>query len=88
VEISSEDYVKQAVTDVEPGFLRKVHKCLPTRVAMPLSQSYRPEIDGSAELDAKRGQNCQSLIGVLRWVCELGRIDIMAVVAMLLRYVV
>jgi hypothetical protein len=85
--MSSEDYVKQAVSDVETE-LQKVDKCLPTRVGTPLSQGYRPELDGSAELDAIRGQYYQSLIGVLRWICELGRIDIMVSVSMLSRYVV
>jgi hypothetical protein len=64
--MSSEDYVKQAVSDVETE-LQKVDKCLPTRVGTPLSQGYRPELDGSAELDAIRGQYYQSLIGVLRF---------------------
>ena len=34
--MSSEDYVKQAVSDVETE-LQKVDKCLPTRVGTPLS---------------------------------------------------
>jgi hypothetical protein len=84
--MSLEDYVKQAVADVETE-LHKVNKCLPTRVATPLSQSYRPELDASVELDAQRGQYYQSLIGVLHWICELGRIDIMVAVSMLSRYV-
>jgi Reverse transcriptase (RNA-dependent DNA polymerase) len=85
--MSSEKYVKQAVADVETE-LEKVEQCLPTRVTTPLSQGYRPELDQSRELDGKRGQYYQSLIGVLRWICELGRIDIMVAVSMLSRYVV
>jgi hypothetical protein len=45
-------------------------------VTTPVSQGYRPELDQSRELDAKRGKYHQSLIGVLRWSCELGRIGI------------
>ena len=85
--MSSEKYVKQAVSDVEQE-LSHVDRCLPTRVATPLSQGYRPELDQSRELDAKRGQYYQSLIGVLRWVCELGRVDILVAVSMLSRYLV
>jgi hypothetical protein len=85
--MSSEKYVKQAVSDVEKE-LSSVDKCLPTRVTTPLSQGYRPELDQSRELDAKRGQYYQSLIGVLRWVCELGRVDILVAVSMLSRYLV
>jgi hypothetical protein len=83
--MSSEKYVKQAVSDVEQE-LSSVDKCLPTRVTTPLSQGYRPELDQSRELDAKRGQYYQSLIGVLRWICELGRVDILVAVSMLSRY--
>ena len=85
--MSSEKYVKQAVTDVEQE-LAEVDQCLPTRVSTPLSQGYRPELDQSRELDSKRGQYYQSLIGVLRWICELGRVDILVAVSMMSRYVV
>jgi hypothetical protein len=63
--------VKQVVADVETE-LEKVDQCLPSRVMTPLSQGYRPVLDQSDKLDAKRGQYYQSLIGVLRWICELG----------------
>jgi hypothetical protein len=79
--------VKQAVADVETE-LEKVDQCLPTRVTTPLSQGYRPELDQSRELDAKRGQYYQSLIGVLQWICELGRVDILVAVLMMSRYIV
>ena len=85
--MSSEKYVKQAVADVELE-LSHVDQCLPTRVTTPLSQGYRPELDQSREVDGKRGQYYQSLIGVLRWICELGRVDILVAVSMLSRYVV
>jgi hypothetical protein len=80
--MSSEKYVKQAVADVETE-LEKVDQSLPTRVITPVSQGYRPELDQSRELDAKRGQYYQSLIGVLRWICELGRIDVLVAVSIL-----
>ncbi len=66
----SEKYVKQAVADVELE-LSNVGQCLPTRVTTPLSQGYRPELDQSREMDSKRGQYYQSLIGVLRWICVI-----------------
>ena len=85
--MSSEKYVKQTVADVEKE-LESVEKGLPTRVTTPLSQGYRPELDQSRELDARRGQYYQSLIGVLRWIGELGRVDILVAVSMLSRYLV
>jgi hypothetical protein len=83
----SEKYVKQAISDVERE-LSLVDKCLPTRVTTPLSQDNRPKVDQSKELDAKRGQYYQSLIGVLRWICELGRVDFLVADLMLSRYLV
>jgi hypothetical protein len=69
-------YVKQAIADVETELVGKVDQCLPTRVTTPVSQGYRPDLDQSRELDAKR-------------ICELGRIDVLLVaVSMLSRYYV
>ncbi len=52
---------------------------------MTTSQGYQPEINTTLELDAKRAISFQGFIGVLRcWICELGRIEILVGVAMLL----
>jgi hypothetical protein len=85
--MSLEKYMKPAIADVKTE-LEKVDQCLLTRVMTPLSQGYRPELDQSRELDAKRGQYYQSLIGVLQWICELVRIDILVAMSMLSLYVV
>jgi hypothetical protein len=69
--MSSEKYVNQAVANVKKE-LARINQWLPTRVTTPLSQEYRPELDESKELDSQRGQYYQSLIGILRWICELG----------------
>jgi hypothetical protein len=79
--------MKQAVADVEAE-LSKIDQCLPTRVMTPLSQGYQPELDQSRELDSNCGQYYQSLIGVLRWICELGQLNILVAVSMLSHYVV
>ena len=52
----------------------------------PFATDYRPELDGSDELDDKRTTYFQGLIGILRWICELGRLDILVAVSMLSRY--
>jgi hypothetical protein len=85
--MSLELYVKQAVADIETE-LDKVDKYLPKRVTTPMAQGYHPELDASHELNAKWGQYYQSLIGVLRWICELGCLDILVTVSMLSRFVV
>jgi hypothetical protein len=83
--MSSEGYVKQAIRDVETE-LSLTDKILPTKVTTPLSNGYRPELDQSNELDARRASYYQGVIGVLRWACELGRIDILVHVSALSRY--
>ena len=48
-----------------------------------MSNEYRAEIDISPELDATDAANYQSLIGILQWMVELGRVDITTEVSML-----
>ena len=38
---------------------------------------YAPEMDVTAKLKADGIQYFQELIGVLRWACEIGRVDIL-----------
>lgn len=72
---SSSQYVQNAVQNVS-DYLAKENKSLPTRVRSPWTSNYRPETDVSSELLPKPATYYQSLIGVLRWICELGRVDI------------
>jgi len=41
-----------------------------------MQTSYRPELDTSPELGTSDASYYMSLIGVLRWIVELGRVDI------------
>lgn len=83
--MSSDLYVKRAVAEVELE-LGHVGQRLSTKVSTPMSAGYRPEVDGTKPLDDRRASYYQGLIGVLRWICELGRIDILIDVAMLSRF--
>ena len=83
--MSSDLYVKCALADVEKE-LADAHKKLHSKVTTPMTQSNRVELDTTPELDAKRANYYQGLIGTLRWMCELGRLDILVNVAMLSRY--
>ena len=83
--MSSTNYTKKSITEVERE-LKKVDKRLPTKVTTPLGSGYRPELDQTQELDAKRQNYYQGLIGVLRWICELGRLDILVAVSLMSRY--
>jgi hypothetical protein len=48
-----------------------------------MSSSYRPELDVSQELNAEKVNYYQSIIGVMRWIIETGRLDITTDVSML-----
>jgi Reverse transcriptase (RNA-dependent DNA polymerase) len=83
--MSSDAYVKRAVAEVESK-LEEIGEKLSTRVQTPLTPDYHPELDQTPELDAKRANYYQGLIGILRWACELGRVDILVDVAKLSRF--
>ena len=72
---SSSRYVQAAVHNVET-YLNERELKLPTKVNTPLSANYRPEVDVSEELGHVEAAYFQSLIGVLHWIVELGRVDI------------
>ena len=72
---SSSQYIQNAVRNVEE-YLAKSGEKLPSRVKSPWPSNYRPEIDISPELSGAKASYYQSLIGILRWIVELGRIDI------------
>ena len=48
---------------------------------------YDPELDTSSELDPDAVSFYLSIIGILRWMIELGRIDIITKVSLLLFHV-
>ena len=85
--MSSENYTKKVLQEVERE-LEEAGRSLPKKTVTPLSSGYRPEIDMSEELDPTRQNYFQGLIGILRWLVELGRLDIMVPVSMLSRYLV
>jgi hypothetical protein len=56
---------------------------LKRKVTSPFTQDYRPELDTSEELNVERATRYQSDIGILRWIVEIGRIDIITEVSLL-----
>jgi len=79
---SSSQYVQNAVKNIET-YLKKQGKALPTKAPSPFSNDYRPELDVSPELTMSEASHYQSLIGVLRWIVELGRADVTTEASML-----
>ena len=68
--------------------LDAIGKRVPTTVPTPMVSGYQPELDQSPELNPERQNYFQGLIRVLRWICELGRVDILMPVSMLSHYLV
>ena len=85
--LSAETYVKRAIADVETRLKEEKSEIeLPSKAATPLSSGYRPELDMTPELSDSQASWYQGLIGVLRWMCELGRVDILLETAMMSRF--
>ena len=77
----SSQYVQQAVKNAEAWCDEKKKSgdnrfLLPKTAKTPLPTSYRPELEMSEELKPEEASYYMSLIGVLRWIVELGRIDV------------
>ena len=71
----SGQYVREAVQNVVT-YLKKRGDVLGAKAPTPMSCGYRPEIDVTPELDQEDSAYYQSLIGIQRWIVELGRVDI------------
>ena len=83
--MSANDYVKNAVKNLEETLALENTK-LKGKADRPLPLNYRPEIDVSPLLSDELANRYQNLIGVLRWACELGRIDILLEVSWMSSY--
>ena len=53
------------------------------RAATPFPAGYRPETDLSDELQPEEATFYQSQVGILRWIVEIGRIDIITETSLL-----
>ncbi len=83
--LSPSKYVQKVVQNckkyVEEN-LPKFYK-LTRLVPNPFPTDYRPELDTSPELPPEHALYYQSLMGIFRWMIELGRVDICTEVSML-----
>jgi len=59
---------------------------MPNKATTPIQTSYRPELDVSPVLGPEDSAYHQSLIGILRWMIEIGRVDICLEASMLASY--
>ena len=82
---SSSQYVQAAVRNIEE-YIEKSHDKrwkIPNKVETPMRSTYRPELDVSEELSPSDASYYQSLIGILWWIVELGRVDVCLEVSMM-----
>ena len=83
--MSASKYVTESVKNCETHLNEIMHdKYRLTKSAPnPFLQGYKPELDVSEPLNPEEASYFQTIIGVLRWMVELGRIDIATEVSML-----
>jgi hypothetical protein len=93
--MSCEQYVRDAIKHVKDKlkrdgleFNRKLSDPLYSPQQPFSTQKYKPELDSSHLCSDQEANYYQNLIGVLRWIVELGRIDINFEVASLSQYLV
>jgi hypothetical protein len=73
--LGSREYVDRVVGEVEKR-AKGYGLSLPTRVVAPMRSNYSPELDLTAELNDEGISWYQGMIGTLRWLVEIGRVDI------------
>ena len=72
----------EVLKNVEAHLARK-NKNLNAKAGAPISNGYRPETEATGELRPVDADYYQSLIGILSWMVELGRVDICVEVSMI-----
>jgi hypothetical protein len=80
--MSSRRYINESIRCLEIE-LQKSGQRLVGKPSTPMTPGYRPELDVSPLLEPDQASYFMSLIGILRWAVELGRIDIFIDVALL-----
>jgi hypothetical protein len=83
--LSAHDYLKTVVQNLETTLAQKNEK-LKGKASTPLPVDYKPELDITDLLEPMEANMYQQLIGILRWACEIGRIDILLEVSLMSSY--
>jgi len=86
--MSPSKYVNQAVQNCQTHLTKKLdgRYKIPVKADNPFATDYSPDIDVTEPLDPECASFFQHLIGVMRWMVELGRVDIATEVSMLSSY--
>ena len=81
--MSSSIYIQSAVRNVKDLAKKYPGRAWSKRVNAPLPSGYEPDLNVTPELDSERSSFYQSQIGVLRWMVEIGQVDILTDVSVL-----
>ena len=73
---SSLQYIHEAVKNVEENLEKVGEKLMSKKPGTPIPTSYSLELNITPELISTDSAYHQSLVGILRWIMELGRVDI------------
>jgi hypothetical protein len=84
--LSSDAYVARAIVEVQRQLIDLKPGMQLKRVSTPMATGYRPELDSTPELNPQMASYYMSLMGILRWAIELGRVDIMVEAGLLSRF--
>jgi hypothetical protein len=86
--LSPSKYVNQAVQNCQTHLTQKLdgRYRIPAKADNPFACDYCPDTDVTDPLDPECASFFQHLIGVMRWMVELGRVDIATEVSMLSSY--
>jgi Reverse transcriptase (RNA-dependent DNA polymerase) len=79
-------YVQTAIANLQKQLAEDGFGALRGRAPRPFRHEYRPEVDGTDLLSPAGVTYYQGLIGILRWMCELGRLDILTETALMSSY--
>ena len=78
--MSGESHIRKALEVVDSLMTREGVRFRTSKksASHPFStQMYRPELDTTEYCNVEQVKMYQSLVGILRWLCELGRVDIL-----------
>jgi hypothetical protein len=82
--MSPSKYIQEAVQNCEKHLDKRYEgRKLAKKATNPYKAGYEPELDVSELLEPEDATYYQSQIGVLRWMIELGRVDIITEVSLL-----
>ena len=83
--LSPSKYIQEAVRTTERR-MKERGLLFPKTFYGPWPSNYNAELDASEELDGQMTNDYQCLIGILHWIIELGRVDVITEVSTLASY--